>query len=85
MVRVITINVNGIRAAQKKGMFEWLEAQNADVICLQEVRADMSILEKEIFQLKGYHCYFQPAEKKGYSGVGIFSRKKPDKIAAVTF
>ncbi len=82
MVRVITINVNGIRAAQKKGMFEWLEAQNADVICLQEVRADMSILEKEIFQLKGYHCYFQPAEKKGYSGVGIFSRKKPDKIVS---
>lgn len=80
MVRVITINVNGIRAAQRKGLFEWLAKQNADIICLQEVRADLSILEKGQFHLAGYHCYYQPAEKKGYSGVGIFSLKQPEKV-----
>lgn len=80
MIRIITLNVNGIRASQKKGLFEWLAKQKADIICLQEVRADMNILEKDLYQLAGYYCYYQPAIKKGYSGVGIFSLKKPDKV-----
>lgn len=80
MLRVITLNVNGIRAAQKKGMFDWLAKQRADVICFQEVRADHSILEKEMFRMPNYHCYYQPAQKKGYSGVGILTKKKPDNI-----
>lgn len=79
-MRVITLNVNGIRSAQRKGVFEWLLKQNADIICLQEVRADENILVKETFCLPGYHCFYQPAEKKGYSGVGILTKKKPDKV-----
>lgn len=80
MIRVITLNVNGIRASLKKGLYDWLVQQNADVICLQEVRAGLDILEKDSFHLPGYHCYFEVAEKKGYSGVAIFSKKKPLKI-----
>lgn len=82
MLRIITLNVNGIRAAHKKGMFEWLSAQDADVICLQEVRADASIVESSQYQLPGYHAYYQAAEKKGYSGVGILSKHKPDKVVS---
>jgi exodeoxyribonuclease-3 len=77
MIRVITLNVNGIRASQKKGLFDWLLNQKADVICLQEVRAPLDILSKDVFQLSGYHCYYEVAERKGYSGVAIYSKKKP--------
>lgn len=79
-MKIITLNVNGIRAAVKKGAFRWLSEQNADVICLQEVRAPASLLSHEAFQLPGYHCYYQPAEKSGYSGVGILCRHKPDEV-----
>lgn len=80
MLKIITLNVNGIRAAQKKGLFDWLLQQQADVVCLQEVRADLSILEKGSYHLPDYHCYYQPAEKKGYSGVAILCKKKPDAV-----
>lgn len=80
MIRVITLNVNGIRSSLKKGLYEWLAAQDADIICLQEVRACLDIVSKEPFQLPGYHCFFEPAQKKGYSGVAIFSKKKPLKV-----
>lgn len=79
-MRVITINVNGIRASLRKGLFDWLKKQKADVICLQETKAQMEVLGKENFELPGYHHYFHDAEKKGYSGVGIYSRLKPDNI-----
>jgi exodeoxyribonuclease III len=79
-MRIISINVNGIRAATRKGMFEWLALQNADVICLQETKAQMAVLGKENFELPGYHHYFHDAEKKGYSGVGIYCRKAPDNV-----
>lgn len=75
-MKIISINVNGIRAAQRKGLYSWLESQDADVICLQEVRALEEQLN-EAFYLEGYHHYFRPAEKKGYSGVAIFSKHKP--------
>lgn len=80
MIRVITLNVNGIRASYKKGLYDWLLKNKADVICLQEVRAGADILDKDIFQLAGYHCHHEIAEKSGYSGVGIYSKKKPLKI-----
>ncbi|MBN9286502.1 MAG: exodeoxyribonuclease III [Gammaproteobacteria bacterium 39-13] len=79
-MRIITFNVNGIRSALKKGAFEWLAKQNADVICLQEVRASAELLKEDTFQLPGYYCYHQTAKKSGYSGVGIFSKQEPDKI-----
>lgn len=80
MFRVISVNVNGIRAAHRKGFFEWLVEQKADVVCLQETKAQMQHLLDDCFRPTGYHCYFHDAEKKGYSGVGIFSREKPNKI-----
>ncbi len=76
-LRVITANVNGIRSAAKKGFFEWMLAQNADVICVQEIKAQAADLQAELFHPKGYEAYFHCAEKKGYSGVGIYSRHKP--------
>lgn len=80
-MKIITLNLNGIRAAEKKGVFRWFAKQNADVICLQEVRAPEEVVVKEMFQLPGYHCYYEPAEKKGYSGVGMLCRHKPDKLS----
>lgn len=79
-MRVITINVNGIRSAANKGFFTWLEHQNADVICLQEVRASESQLTDKIFHPQGYSSYFCYAEQKGYSGVAIYSKKEPDNV-----
>jgi len=78
-MRVITINVNGIRAAEKKGFFSWLEAQGADVICIQEIKAQEDQLSK-LFYPAGYHCYYYPAERKGYSGTALFSRTEPKKL-----
>jgi exodeoxyribonuclease-3 len=79
-MRVISYNVNGIRAAARKGMYEWLKRQKADVVCLQETKAQMEHLHDEVFRPQGYHCHFVDAEKKGYSGVGIYSKEKPDNI-----
>lgn len=79
-MKIISINVNGIRSSIKKGLLGWLAKQQADVICLQEVRADANHLSDPIYQLPGYHGYFEPAEKPGYSGVAIFSREKPKHV-----
>jgi exodeoxyribonuclease-3 len=75
--RIITANINGIRSAAKKGFFDWMLAQNADVICLQEVKAQEADLQAALFHPEGYYNYFHCAEKKGYSGVAIYSRHKP--------
>src|SRR3989338_3779994 len=77
-MRVITANVNGIRATAKKGFFQWLEKQKADIVCLQETKAQMAVLMDELYRPKNYHCYFSDAVKKGYSGVAIYSKQKPD-------
>lgn len=79
-MRIITLNVNGIRSAARKGLFEWLAKQRADVVCLQEIRAHNHQLEDEMFRPKGYHCYYFDAVKPGYSGVAIYSLQEPDKI-----
>ncbi len=79
-MRVITLNVNGIRSAQRKGVFPWLRRQNADVICFQELKAQPDQIEERDFHLSGYHRYLHCAEKKGYSGVAIYSRVEPRKV-----
>jgi len=79
-MRIITANVNGIRAAEKKGFFTWLKKQDADLVCIQETKAQEDQLEADDFYPAGYHCYYFDAEKKGYSGVAIYSRQKPDRI-----
>lgn len=78
---VISANVNGIRATAKKGFFDWLLMQKADLVCLQETKAQMAQLLDPVFHPEGYHCYFTDAEKKGYSGVVLYAKRKPDRVA----
>ncbi len=79
-MRVITLNANGIRAAERKGFFTWMQQQDADIICLQETKAQLHQLNSAPFYPKDYHCFYHDAEKKGYSGVAIYCKKRPDKI-----
>ena len=79
-MRVISINVNGIRAAHRKNFFIWLQKQDADIVCVQETKAQVEQLTEEIIKPKGYYSYFNDALKKGYSGVAIYSRIEPDKV-----
>jgi len=79
-MRVISYNVNGIRAAIKKGFVEWLQTNPADIICLQETKATKEDVDTTDIEKLGYDCYWFSAQKKGYSGVAIFSKIKPDKV-----
>ena len=76
-MRIITYNVNGIRAAMGKGLIEWIKQTDPDILCLQEIKATPE--QVGVFELEemGYHHYWYPAQKKGYSGVAIFSKIKP--------
>lgn len=79
-MRIITLNCNGIRSAAGKGLFQWLPAQAADVVCLQETKAQAHQLKDGIFHPAGYHCRYFDAERKGYSGVAVFSKLAPDRV-----
>ena len=87
-MRIITANLNGIRSAANKGFFNWLQTTNADVICMQEVKAQAADMTAEMLAAlpsgmpasRGYLGYFHYAEKKGYSGVGIYCKAKPDAV-----
>lgn len=78
--KIITYNVNGIRAAITKGFLPWLKATGADIICLQEIKASPDQIDLKPFEELGYYHYWYPAEKKGYSGVAILTRNKPDEV-----
>ncbi len=77
MLRVITLNLNGIRSAASKGFYEWLADQHADLVCLQEIKAQEADLAENLRSPAGWHARLHCAEKKGYSGVGVFSRAQP--------
>jgi exodeoxyribonuclease-3 len=79
-VKIISYNVNGIRAAMNKGFIDWLVSENPDIIGLQEVKADLSQINPAIFEDLGYGIYWYPAVKKGYSGVAILTKIKPKSI-----
>ncbi|HZF22973.1 MAG TPA: exodeoxyribonuclease III [Burkholderiales bacterium] len=79
-VRIITLNLNGIRSAVNKGFLEWMSAQDADAICVQEIKAQDRDLVEAIRNPDGYRGYFHCADRPGYSGVGIYCRKKPDRV-----
>jgi exodeoxyribonuclease-3 len=81
-MRVITLNVNGIRSAERKGFFQWLPQQKADVVCLQEIKAQVQDLPPSMISPDGFHGYFHAAEKKGYSGVAVYARKEPDRVVS---
>jgi exodeoxyribonuclease-3 len=80
MLRIISLNHNGIRSATTKGFLDWLPAQQADILCLQELKAQAGDLSDAMRAPAGYQGWFHHAEKKGYSGVGIYSRHAPDRI-----
>lgn len=80
MLRIITLNLNGIRSAWSKGVLPWLVEQKADIVCLQEIKAQYSDLADEMKSPDGLNSYYQLAEKKGYSGVGLWCRREPDAI-----
>jgi exodeoxyribonuclease-3 len=79
-VRIITLNLNGIRSAVNKGFLQWLAAQNADVTCVQELKAQPGDLADSVRSPDGLHAYFHCAEKRGYSGVGVYCARKPDAV-----
>ena len=79
-MRIISYNVNGIRAAIKKGFLDWLQTNPADVICLQEVKAHIGDIDVKAIEATGYTTHWFCAQKKGYSGVGILSRIKPTNV-----
>jgi exodeoxyribonuclease-3 len=80
-MRIISFNANGIRSAATKGFFDWLKQQKADVVCLQETKAQENQLTDPMFKPDGHHCFYRDATtKKGYSGVAIYSRREPDEV-----
>lgn len=79
-MKIISYNVNGIRAAINKGFIDWLYETNVDVICIQEIKANKEQVQTNLLEKIGYHNYWFSAQKKGYSGVAIFSRIKPKKV-----
>ncbi len=77
-MKIISYNLNGIRAALVKGLATWMETENPDIFCFQETKAQPDQIDRILFESMGYHCLFNSAEKKGYSGVAVLSKKTPD-------
>ena len=81
-MRIITYNVNGIRAAISKGLIDWISATDADVYCFQETKAQPEQIPVLEFESLGYRTYIHSAQKKGYSGVAILTKKTPDNVVS---
>lgn len=79
-MKIISLNLNGIRSATNKGLYVWLKKQDADVICMQEIKAQAGDMTDQMLNPEGYYGYFHYAEKKGYSGVGIYAKTKADSV-----
>jgi exodeoxyribonuclease-3 len=79
-MKIVTFNVNGIRAIQKKGFLEWFAKEKPDVLCLQEIKARPEQLDEGLLKVKGYEAIFNPADRPGYSGTAIYTRAKPDEV-----
>jgi exodeoxyribonuclease-3 len=80
MAKIITCNVNGIRSAAAKGFLDWMRTEQADVVCMQETKAQVEQLTAGVYSPEGYHCIYNDAVKKGYSGTALYSRVKPQRI-----
>jgi len=80
MLRIITLNLNGIRSAATKGFFAWLSKSRADIVCVQEVKAQANDMTPQMLKPASYYGFFHYAEKKGNSGVGMYCKTKPDKV-----
>jgi exodeoxyribonuclease III len=80
-MKIVTYNINGIRAAITKGLIPWLQSVDADIVCFQEIKADLSVIPVELFEEIGYaYHYWFPAQKKGYSGVAVISKHAVDHV-----
>lgn len=79
-MRIYSYNINGIRAAIKNGLIDWLRNESPDLISFQEIKAQIPQIPVELFEELGYHHYWFPAERKGYSGVALLSKTKPDQV-----
>ncbi len=79
-MRIVSYNVNGIRAAISKGLLQWIQSNSPDVICFQELKATPEQIPLMVFEMMGYHHFWFPAKKKGYSGVGLLSKMRPDNV-----
>lgn len=79
-MRIVSLNTNGLRSAAKKGFFDWLASSGADVVCIQETKAQAEDLSDALFHPAGWHVAFKSAVKKGYAGVAIYSRQQPDAL-----
>lgn len=80
VIKILSWNVNGLRASYKKGFLDWLIKEKPDILCVQETKASEEQLPDQIKNVEGYDTYFSSADKKGYSGVGLFTKQKPDSI-----
>ena len=81
--KIVTYNVNGVRAALNKGLIDWLKATKPDILCLQEIKAEKEQVDVALFETLGYkYHYWYSAQKKGYSGVGLYSKRTPDSVTA---
>jgi exodeoxyribonuclease-3 len=80
MMRITTLNLNGIRSAVNKGLLHWLPSHGADIVCVQELKAQAANMTPALLEPDGYKGYFHYAERPGYSGVGIYSRTEPDRV-----
>ena len=79
-LRLLSWNVNGLRAVYKKGFLDWIRGENADVVCLQETKSTVDQLPADLSPIEGYHAFFSSAERKGYSGVALYSKRKPRRV-----
>ena len=80
MLKIVSANLNGIRSAAKKGFFDWMAKQDADFVCVQELKAQAADMTPDFLAPTGYRGHFHHAEKKGYSGVGLYARREPDAV-----
>ena len=79
-MKIVSVNVNGIRAAGRKGFYDWMAKERPDVVCMQELKAQPDQITDALYHPEGYHTYFHSAEKKGYSGVGMYSLAEPENV-----
>jgi exodeoxyribonuclease-3 len=79
-MKIISYNVNGVRSAINKGLISWLKISNPDILCLQEIKLSETELVSPLFEELGYYCYWYPAQKRGYSGVAILTKIKPNNV-----
>ncbi|HQR03628.1 MAG: exodeoxyribonuclease III [Proteobacteria bacterium] len=80
MLRIASLNLNGIRSAATKGLFDWMSGHNADILCLQELKAQEGDLTEQMRAPPGYQGHFHYAARKGYSGVGLYTTRTPDRV-----